>query len=63
MRTNVGFVRRTECALWPRRHVKSDASVGVRGGLDNVLPRHKHLHVPYGGKVTGMLLTLISVES
>lgn len=25
-------------------------SVGVRGGLDNVLPRHKHLHVSYGGK-------------
>lgn len=25
-------------------------SVGVRGGLDNVLLRHKHLHVSYGGK-------------
>lgn len=25
-------------------------SVGACGGLDNVLPRHKHLHVSYGGK-------------
>lgn len=25
-------------------------SVGVCGGLDNVLTRHKHLHVSYGGK-------------
>lgn len=50
LRRDGGEDKRRVCVLHRVRFVApASREVGVRGDLDNVLPRHKHLHVSYRG--------------